>query len=626
MANVFRKGEVSLNGTFYPYEGKIQKFNAADFEERQVFGDYTKDDQEIASVYIPISDQRGGLGVYDAKEQEHADRFLWSTAETGIDGHLLLPPLVTSTTNPTTADPGVGCEYNNELYWAFGAAAYKWAEGSSTWGSSLVTLNATPTFCIVHKSKLYFASDIDFDRFDGTSWTDGAALGSAQPSRYFVEWDGKLFSLDNTGQLDYTIDEGVTWITSAKSNLADGSFNSLFVYRNAAGAFTIHLGTKVGMFALDFDTATWIETDLEMPFHDFACLGANRWYGSAYIPNGGAIIRATAGMPLELTPVGPDQDYGLLSRYRGNIIKVIPGQSHLFALIDATSALAQDVWLASFQHSYGNVTIQDNVGFSALLKSDSLASDQVGRWSVVYLSGSAALAAKDAVIATADGKYRLWFAMDNKVYWTALKLTKTNPLEDSDHEFGLSSEHITSWFDADNAVSSKLAARIVGYVTAASSTEYIKVSYGTDYDDDTWTLLTNTSFSDGQIDSSGEAEFTLASGEGVQFRAIRFKVEHARGTASTKVSPDLHWLRLEYVKQLEPRYGFGIRLNCTRNYRLVKASTLLANLETAESTKTLMNFQPNDTDSHNVRILPLRRFEKGARKREGIFDAMLVAP
>jgi len=626
MANVFRRREVSLNSTFYPIIGPVEKINVARFAEKQVFGDYTKDDEQLTSSYIAVSDQRGGIGIYDAKELEHADRSFWSTSELGIGGHLLLPPLVTSTTNPTTADPAVLIEYSDSMYCAFGAAAYKWTEGTTTWGSSLVTLTAVSTDAIVHKSKLYFAGDTDFDRFDGTTWTDGDTLGSAQASRYFVEWDDKLFSLDNTGQLDYSVDEGVTWIGSALSNLATGSFTSLFLYRNAAGDMTIHLGTKIGIFALDFDRARWIETDLEMPLHDFACLGADRWYGSAYVPNGGSIIRMTAGTPLELSPVGPDLDYGLPSNYRGNIIKVIPGQAHLFALIDATSELSQDVWLASFQHAYGNVTIHDNVGFSAVLKSDSLGGDQIGRWSVVHLSGSAALAAKDAVITTANGNYRLWFAMDNKVWHTDLKLTKTNPLEDSDHEFATSSEHWTSWFDADNAVSSKLAARVVGFIGDTSSTEYIKVYYGTDYDDDTWTLLTSSTFSDGKVDTDGEFEFTLASDAGVQFRALRFKIELYRGTSSTKVSPDLHWLRLSYLKQLEPRFGFRVKLDCRRNYRMVRASQLLSNLETAEATNTLMNFQYNDEDTHNVQIKPMTGKETGGTKSKGIYDALLIAP
>ncbi|MAH47511.1 hypothetical protein CMI37_16950 [Candidatus Pacearchaeota archaeon] len=629
MGNVYRKREVSLtvSGTDYriPLVGQVTRFNAAQFGQKQVFGDVSKDDELLTSTYVPIADQTGGIGVYDAEEGVHDDRSFFSTAELGVKGHLLLPPLVTTTTNPGVTEPGIGVEYNNLMYWAYADKVHSWSEGSTTWGSSIKTLTANPTDVIVHKDKKYWACETDFDRYDGSAWTDGATLGTAQPCRYFTEWDGKLFSLDNDGQLDYTIDEGETWITSAKSDLPPGSFTSLFVYRDLSGNFIIHLGTKIGLFTLNFDSALWIETDLEMPFHDVAARGSDRWYDAAYVPNGGSITRYKAPGSLEMTPVGPDLDYGLPGKYRGNIIKVIPGQSHLFALIDATSALAKTTYLASYNHAYGNVSIHDKLGFSAVLKSDSLG-DRIGRWSVVYLSGSTARPARDAVITTADGQYRLWFAADDRVQYISLKLTKTNPLEDADHEYALTGVHETSWFDANRASVSKVGARVNGHMSDTSSTEYVKIYYGTDYDDDTYTLLTSTTFSDGQVDADGDFEFQFASFAGIAFSAIRFKVEHYRGTSSTKVSPDLHWLRLSYMKVLEPRPGFRARLDCTRDYRMRTAETLLSTLEIAEGTKSLMAFQFNDSDTHYVRLLSREGQETHGREQEGIFDAVFVAP
>jgi hypothetical protein len=629
MVKVFRKNEVSLviggENYFIPTAGPVEKFNAAQFPQKQVFGDPTKDDELLTSTYIPVSDQQGGIGVYDADEEIHADRCFWSEAELGLEGHLILPPLVTATTNPGANDPAIGIEYANTMYWAFATAAHKWAEGTTTWGSSLKTLKATPTSVIVHKSKLYWAGDSDFDRFDGTTWTDGATLGSAQKCRYFAEWDSKLFALDNDGQLDYTVDEGVTWITSAKSDLPAGSFTNLFTYRDLAGIMILYMNTTVGLFDLSFDTSSWRETELTNPLHDKAGAGSAKWYDGAYVPLGGSINRYRTSNPVEITPVGPDQNYGLPGNYRGNIIKIIPGQAHFYALIDATSALARDTYLANYQHAYGNIAIHDNLGFSALLKSDSLG-NRVGRWSVVYTSSSTARPAKDAVITTADGNHRLWFAADDKVHHTALQLAKTNPLEDSSHEYATSAEHITPWFDANRATASKLAARVTGYINGTSATEYITVDYGLDYDDDTWTNFTSTTFTDGQVDADGEFEFTFASSAGRQFRAIRFRVTLKRGTASTKVTPDLHWLRLSYTKQLEARYGFRFKADCSRNYRNRTAKTLLAQLEVAENTKTLMAFAYNNVDTHYVQFLPMSGQDGVALDDKGIRDVVLVAP
>ena len=36
--------------------------------------------------------------------------------------------------------------------------------------------------------------------------------GLIEPPTVLMEWDEKLFALDDTGQLRYTVDEGVTWV------------------------------------------------------------------------------------------------------------------------------------------------------------------------------------------------------------------------------------------------------------------------------------------------------------------------------------------------------------------------------------------------------------------------------
>ena len=87
--------------------------------------------------------------------------------------------------------------------------------------------------------------------------------------------------------------------------------------------------------------------------------------------------------------------------------------------------------------------------------------------------------------------------MDNKVFYLPLELTIQNPLEVADFTFGSSGEHITPWFDKDNAVIDGLAILLTAYAKDTSSTEYIKLYYGLDYDDDTWTFLTNSDFTAG---------------------------------------------------------------------------------------------------------------------------------
>jgi len=616
MANVFRKKEISLFDTFYPIVGPVQPMVASQFAEKQVIGDYTKDSEVIASSWI-ISDQRGGIGIKDMDEIKDAARCWWSTCQIATKGHIVLPVLVTDADNDTTSDAAAITEYSNELYVAFGASVRKWAESTTSWGSELNALAAVPTDALVHKDKLYYAVATDFERFDGTTWTDGATLvGSAQAARYLVEWDSKLFKIDNTGQLAYSIDEGVTWTNNALSTLPSGYFTSLFLYDNAAGEVVIHLGTKQGLYVLDFDNAEWIETRLRMPFHEYACRGATAWRDACYLPVGMSVYRYDAATVI---PMGPDRDYGLPGTYRGNIVKLLPGHNALYALLDATTTEEQDLYPAGY---YGDAQFYDRVGFSAVLRWDTYG------WSVVYISGSTATALTAGTICTADDVYRLWFGVDKSVFYVPLEVTIQNPLEVAGFEFGASGEHITPWFDADNAVIDKLAARLRAYVDRTSSTEYAKVYYGLDYDDDVWTLLDSTTFADGQIDSDGEAEFTFASDAGVNFKAIRFKVELVRGS-NTRLSPDVHWLRLTYIKLLDVRWGFNVTVDCSRNYRFKSATTLLAALKTALETRTLGQFtfkDGNGSETHRVRIADMQGVEVGGKKSEGRYQLTLIAP
>jgi len=622
--SVHRPNEISLFGTYYPIVGTVNPLLASQFAPKQTVGDYTKDSEEIGSTWI-ISDQRGGIGIKDMEEYDKegklkdVDRCWWSTSWLGTKGHLVLPVLVTDTGNDTSADPAMLIEYDNTMYCAFGTSVRKWAEGTSTWGSNLNTLIAVPTDAIVYKGKLYFASDTDFERFDGSSWTDGATLGTAQKSRYFVEWDEKLFSLDNTGQLDYSVDEGVTWITSALSSLPDGTFTSLFKGRDASDTIIIYLGTKQGLFALNFADSKWVETDLKLPFHDYACQGADSWRAAGYIPSGMALYEHK---PPDVNFVGLDRDYGTPVDYQGSIVKILPGHNALYALVDATLALNRDLYSGG---EGNNVTIYDNEGYSGVFR---WTPPPEGGWSVVHLSGAATTPISTGVIATADDIYRLWFAMDSKVWFMPLQVTIQNPLEVATYEYGASSEHITPWFDKDNSVSDALAYAVSGFYEAMSSDEYIMLSYGVDGDDDTWTLLTNSDFPDGQIDTNGEVEFELVSGAGLSFKSIRFKEELFRGSTTTK-SPDRRWLRMAYIKLLEPKYGFSVRVDCARNYRFKSARTLTANLDSALKTQTLGVFQYKDagaSETHRVRISDKKGVEVGGKRSKGLFEITLVAP
>lgn len=103
---VIRRNEILLNSKRYKINGPVRPSLASIWPEKIVVGDTTKDDEQVASTWI-ISDQRGGCLIEAMDESIHIDNFYWSTANTDYKGHIILPPLATEITLPTTTAPTI---------------------------------------------------------------------------------------------------------------------------------------------------------------------------------------------------------------------------------------------------------------------------------------------------------------------------------------------------------------------------------------------------------------------------------------------------------------------------------------------------------------------------------------
>ena len=619
---VTRPDEIYLFDNFYPIVGPVKVGEQSPFANKTVFGDFSKDSERHLSSLV-FNDHRLGIGIKDMVETKDMGRCYWSTCNLDNKAHLLLPSLATDCTNPTATatDGAILIEYSSLTHCAFGTDLRRWIEGTSAWSTSLGTLVDTPTDVIVHKSKLYFACGSDFNRWDGTTLTTGTALsGGAILSRYMCEWDSKLFVLSNTGVLKYSTDEGVTWTTLvATGPLQAGLYTSLFVGLNTSDVLVIYLGSKTGVRALDYTNSKWIDPQLPYPKHDYGALGADRWRDSIYVPAGLGLYRMDVNSnAVVITPMGPDRDYGLPSDYAGNIIRVIGEHNAMYALLDATTEMSRTLYTANY---VVDSVFYDNQGYSAVLKWNGAG------WSVTWVSGAADGPIRHGCISSSDGQYRLWFAVDRTVYRMALNKNLQNPLEITGFPFGSTCTHIWPNFDADNAVVDKVAVKVNAYASGLSTTEYIKLYYSTDYGS-SWTNLTSTTFTDGQIDVDGEAEFTFASGAGLSFKAIRFKAELYRGSTTTE-TPDLQWFRLSYIKKPDPEQLFSCIVDCSKDYRHKRASTLIANLKTAAETKTYGSFIyrtfRESSESFNVQILDMQGVTQAGRTKEGQYKVSLLA-
>jgi hypothetical protein len=636
MPNVFRQKEISLFDEFYPIIGEVRERNAAQFAEKQVFGDYTKESEVIRSSWV-ISDQRGGVGVKDMDEVRDADRVWWSTSWISTKGHLTLPILGTNATNPTGADAYILIEYNNEMYAVFGKDLRRRIEGSNSWSTSLGTLVDTPTDAIVHKSKLYFACGTDFNRYDGTTLTTGTALSvggaTAQKSRYFADWDDKLYTIDDDGQMDFSANadagSNVAWVTDALSSLPTGHFTALFLYHDdsSPSKVIIYLGTKVGLYQHDNNQTSWIPTRLPIPFHAFNCKGVAWWREWAFISSGMGVYQLNT-RDGSIVPMGLDRDQGIPQEYAGNIVKLVPGYNYLYAFVDATSNAGRDLFGAVQGGgefgvgALGNTVIPEDTGFSYIARWDGYG------WSIVHLSSVTGTPMISGTVATAEDQHRLWFSMDKSVFYVPLPTTLENPLVVSTSTFATQSENITGYFDHNNEIETKLAALITGFYEGMSDDEYITMEFAYDGADDTWTMLTNDDFPDGQIDKNGEHKFLFASGAGLAFTNVRLRETLYRGSTNT-LAPDRRWLRLSYVPLLEPKFAFVATVDCRRNYRRRTAKALDDALHAAQDSQTMGVFtfrNQGSNQEHRVRITDMPGTMVGGKRHKGIYDVSLVAP
>jgi hypothetical protein len=161
-----------------------------------------------------------------------------------------------------------------------------------------------------------------------------------------------------------------------------------------------------------------------------------------------------------------------------------------------------------------------------------------------------------------------------------------------------------------------------------SEDEYSMLYYALDYDDDNFTLFTNTDFPDGKITSNGQHTFTFADGAGLEFTAIRFEEDLVRGSTNTK-APDRRWLRLSFIPTLQVKWAFQVRVDCRRNYRRRKKQVMVDALKAAMETGTMGKFKyqhGSASTEYRVKILDMPGAEFGGKKHEGIFDVMLIAP
>ena len=621
-SKVVDDNEIYLGGTYYPLNRPVQSVLASIYPAKVTIGDTTRD-SNLRSSIISWSDWRGGIGVERMQGASDADRAWYSTCNLRHRHHLVLPALSTATTAQDADDTSIqGAitfiqDLGTVLYAGYSTAPYYYSEANDRWtrvthSSSAYSFPADPTDSITVRmggtDYIVVAHGGGYSYFSSaTTVTD-----KTTDANFLTYWDDRLWGIDSTGQLWYTLTIDGTPVNDAKLPVQNDYVTDLFVGRDATGEQIIYAATKTGLYAHDYANQRWVETQFQLPFHNFNGTGSVRWRDSIYTPSGLGIYKYINGSNnAVITVMGPDRDDGIPATYRGTIKQLVGTHTELIAAIDATTApgaqAATDIpWQGGA--TSGSSARSQNVIAASSGQSSIVAWNDTG-WETKWVAPAAkAGKAVDKMLVSNAGKgdYRLWWGLDGQVYSQLIPFDVTNPsqlvaVEGTDYAYESSGTHETPWFDAQQTEVDKLAIKLKVEVQDASSDETVGVSYATDYSTSYTDLTTITSTTLGATE--GTQTFLLPTSDnpvGVSFRSIKFKLTLARGSSDTTKSPDVVSLTLEYRKKLEAKYGHTVEVDLNTTYKGNDPKQLRNNLVSSIESNTLQEFTFRD-DSGGTR-------------------------
>jgi hypothetical protein len=635
---VIRASEVSIDGQFYKTTRPVQTQLFSQFAGKVVIGDTTADSRQRLSV-IRWDNAQGGIGKKDHQGATDVGRLWYGTSHLRVNGHRTLPDRVTTTA--ASGVPGVITvdaiqELANTVYTAFGNSIRSYTFNSDTWGSNLHTLAGTVSDSLSGRLggtvyMVFFYSSGYVYTTDGSSFT-----ASTVDVEYGTIWDDRIWGIDATGQLRWAFNPTGDWTDDAQLPLPNGYVQDLFVGRDAIGNFILYASTKVGLFAHDAGNNQFVETDMDLPFQDEAGRDTDRFRGNTYIPAGLGIYKyAIGGAGAVITTNGPDKDQGLPSDRRGTIVGLHKTQNDLVAMVDSSSSTAEasDTWPSAGLSSHLSPAINIATGISLVLGWNELG------WQVLFESATGTEAITTALVSNAYSGYRFWFGHNRRVKYFTLPVDIVNPSEITDRSYADSSRDESPWFDAGQAEVDKLGVRLLVEVADASASEHVTVFYGTDFDDDTWTQLTDAHTSDSSFDADddriegdGVTVFSfpaVATPSGLEFRSFRWRTDLANGSDNS-LSPDIRSIELEYRKKVAATFGWNLELDLKKKYKGRSAKEQRANLLASMRKNSLVEFTFRD-DSGNTRntyvdIIQMTASENTGHTEKGVTRVVVAEP
>ena len=614
MAEIHDPLEVYLNGTYFKLRSKPRRFLSSQWPAKITMGDQGPQSHPITSTWS-IFDHQGGIGAEIIDPSKDADRCWWSDMQQRYRGHMVHQRLATETSTGTASNVGFIKDFIDVVYASFGIEVQIYTDVTQAWGSSVRTLAAPATDAEVGlvNGNLYLVvpNGTDVDYCDtGGSWAEN----TTQAIEYVEFWNDALWGIDNTGQLYWTQDL-TTWTADARVQLPNDYVLGLFAGPAADGSEILYAPTKVGLYAHDSPNERFVRTSLVVPFHPHAGRDAQVWRGSIYFPAGAALYKyIPSSQQTIITLVGPDQDYGLPSTYRGSIKSMVGSQTELLVAVDGEAV--EGATQTMFIGSHHSATVFPSVTSYTTI----LGYDERG-WEVKWAGTANARPPSQMHVGYTYNDYRLWWGHGQKVWHMTMPLDIVNPNQISNMEFATGGTFKSGWLvpDATHETWTALAAYL--HTKNPTSDEKVVLNYALNWDDNSTAQTTL-----GTQSASGETSYTFndTSGNpaGVQFRAIEFILNSTRGSTTTN-SPDVVKLALAFKKSLNVAYGWDMIVDCSEGFGGLTVQQQIDALETCMNTNTLQEFTTHD-DTYWVVPVSIQAIEQTGNQESAAFQVQVT--
>ncbi|RJO63693.1 MAG: hypothetical protein C4523_19625 [Myxococcales bacterium] len=559
----------------------LSVLNLATFDQKVIFGDYTRDSHRLLSQWV-LSDLSGGHGISERREGTDNNRYRFGTLYTRHPHQISLPRRASGGGEVEISYPlgDLIVSGTVEFFSARDTEIYQFN------GSTMVNTTHTLASPPVNKSvafkgtgtyRLYIPLGANgYATYDNS----GNAVVTASPTvQAFCVWDNKLIALSTTGQLYSSLD-GSTFTSYGDEGKLDEAWTPrhLKVFYDRSGNPAICLITDRDVWFFDPAGPTLYRASLQFPPGPSQGLGAAVWRDELYVSVGMGVHRFNGS---SVSAIGLDRDDGLPIEQRGYIVDLQEEYNGLYALI-----LGKDTGAGQ---RYGGVHVLTGFGWHP-------------EWITGYAEFTAA-ASGDATtwltVSAARGTYRLYWGFGG-LYALDLPVEFTNPralVADSIGNFAIEETHFleTGWFNADLRGVRKIANAVhltmQGDMTNVTFTVKYRIDHAT-----AWTTL-------GTVTATGQTHLPFGTADadgvypGLTFESIELRLEIIK-SAGVTTSPIIEHVVLSFLKVQESINSWTAVFDLREPYQGKSPAELRDKLDDLISAGTFVNLSLRGPDGN----------------------------